>query len=191
MGLRRQAQLRAIRADLNIFPLRGNVDTRLRKLAAQCEAFLADTERLYEDVLGRAAREQLGLSLDELARWDLQRMIRSPQWDEGFPGDRMVPALKATLNDLGIDLDRQANIHLDIDRQDRARDVIESTAGAGARGSGTTASDPGAPAGAVGASGVPRLATSTPTGFGLPWMGPLPSMPTTPSTIAKWRGKVA
>lgn len=31
-SLRRQAQLRAIRPDLNIFPLRGNVDTRLRKL---------------------------------------------------------------------------------------------------------------------------------------------------------------
>jgi hydroxymethylbilane synthase len=33
-SLRRQAQLRALRADLNIHPLRGNVDTRLRKLDA-------------------------------------------------------------------------------------------------------------------------------------------------------------
>ena len=32
-SLRRQAQLMAIRPDLKIFPLRGNVDTRLRKLA--------------------------------------------------------------------------------------------------------------------------------------------------------------
>ncbi len=31
-SLRRQAQLKAIRPDLNIYPLRGNVDTRLRKL---------------------------------------------------------------------------------------------------------------------------------------------------------------
>ena len=31
-SLRRQAQLKAIRADLDIHPLRGNVDTRLRKL---------------------------------------------------------------------------------------------------------------------------------------------------------------
>jgi hydroxymethylbilane synthase len=31
-SLRRQAQLHAVRADLNIVPLRGNVDTRLRKL---------------------------------------------------------------------------------------------------------------------------------------------------------------
>ena len=90
---------------------------RLKELATQCEAFLADTERLYEDVLGRAAREQLGLSLDDLARWDLQRMIRSPQWDEGFPADKLVPALKATLNDLGIDLDSQENIHLDIEQR--------------------------------------------------------------------------
>jgi hydroxymethylbilane synthase len=33
-SLRRQAQLKALRPDLNIFPLRGNVDTRLRKLEA-------------------------------------------------------------------------------------------------------------------------------------------------------------
>ena len=90
---------------------------RLRELAAQCEAFLADTERLYEDTLGRASRELLGLSLDEMERWDLQRMIRSPQWDEGFPGDKMVPALKATLADLGIDLDSQENIKLDIEQR--------------------------------------------------------------------------
>ncbi|HEY7018342.1 MAG TPA: hypothetical protein VH297_07705 [Gaiellaceae bacterium] len=90
---------------------------RLRELAAQCEAFLADTERLYEDTIGRAAREQLGLSLDELRRWDLHRMIRSPQWDEGFPGDQMVPALRSTLADLGIDLDSQENVHLDIEQR--------------------------------------------------------------------------
>src|SRR5206468_7371815 len=33
-SLRRQAQLKAIRPDLDIHPLRGNVDTRLRKLEA-------------------------------------------------------------------------------------------------------------------------------------------------------------
>jgi hydroxymethylbilane synthase len=33
-SLRRQAQLKALRPDLQVFPLRGNVDTRLRKLEA-------------------------------------------------------------------------------------------------------------------------------------------------------------
>ena len=40
------------------------------------------------------------------------------------------------------------------------------------------------------ATGSPP-ATSTPAGFGAPWIGPLPSMPTMPSTIANWRGKAA
>src|ERR1700730_15696593 len=38
-SLRRQAQLKALRPDLEIHPLRGNVDTRLRKLeSGDCEA---------------------------------------------------------------------------------------------------------------------------------------------------------
>src|SRR5206468_2234332 len=36
-SLRRQAQLKALRNDLELHPLRGNVDTRLRKLADGCQ----------------------------------------------------------------------------------------------------------------------------------------------------------
>ena len=53
---------------------------------------------------GRSASGS-GSSLDEAQRWDLPRLIRAPQWDEGFPAEKMVPALEATLADLGIDLD--------------------------------------------------------------------------------------
>jgi hypothetical protein len=90
---------------------------RLRELAEQCRTFLDSTEELYEQSVDRAMRELLGIGLGEAQRWDLQRMIRSPQWDGGFPGDRMVPALKATLADLGIDLDSQENVHLDIEQR--------------------------------------------------------------------------
>jgi hypothetical protein len=90
---------------------------RLSELAAQCRAFLDSTEQLYEHTVDRSLREMLGIGLSEAQRWDVQRMIRSPQWDEGFPGDKMVPALKATLADLGIDLDTQANVHLDLEQR--------------------------------------------------------------------------
>ena len=90
---------------------------RLRELAGQCRAFLDSTEQLYEQTLDRALRETLGIGLDDAQRWDLQRLLRSPQWDEAFPGDRMVPALKATLGELGIDLDSQQNVHLDIEQR--------------------------------------------------------------------------
>jgi hydroxymethylbilane synthase len=52
-SLRRQAQLRALRADLDVRELRGNVDTRLRKLAAgEADALVLALAGL--DRLGRA-----------------------------------------------------------------------------------------------------------------------------------------
>ena len=89
----------------------------LEDLAAQCRDFLDSTEELYERSIDRALRAELGFGLDEAKRYDINRMIRSPQWDEGFPGDLMVPALRTTLADLGIDLDGQANVHLDIEQR--------------------------------------------------------------------------
>jgi hydroxymethylbilane synthase len=65
-SLRRRAQLLAARPDLEIVPLRGNVDTRLRKLAA---------ERLDAIVLACAGLERLGLAdrIDE--RLDPETML--------------------------------------------------------------------------------------------------------------------
>jgi hypothetical protein len=101
----------------NYIELHERYGFRLRELAEQCRAFLDSTEQLYEQSIDRAMRELLGITLADAKRWDLQRMIRSPQWDEGFPADKMVPALKATLADLGIDLDSQENVQLDIEQR--------------------------------------------------------------------------
>lgn len=54
-SLRRAAQLRAARPDLNVVPVRGNVDTRLRKLAE---------ERYDALVLAAAGLQRLGLAAD-------------------------------------------------------------------------------------------------------------------------------
>lgn len=59
---RRAAQLRALRPDLVIVPLRGNVDTRLAKLAAgECDATL-----LAAAGLDRLGKHDIGFALDEL-----------------------------------------------------------------------------------------------------------------------------
>ncbi|HLW80947.1 MAG TPA: hydroxymethylbilane synthase [Candidatus Acidoferrales bacterium] len=52
-SLRRQAQLRYIRGDLQVVDLRGNVDTRLRKL---------DADEVDAIILARAGLDRLGLS---------------------------------------------------------------------------------------------------------------------------------
>jgi hydroxymethylbilane synthase len=60
-SLRRRAQLLAVRPDLDVVPLRGNVDTRLRKLAeGRCDALLLAAAGLRR--LGREAA--IGALLD-------------------------------------------------------------------------------------------------------------------------------
>jgi len=77
-SLRRQAQLNALRPDLEIHPLRGNVDTRLRKLA----------EGEYDAVILAAA------GLNRLGKTDLVKQL--------IPKDVMCPA--AGQGALGIEI---------------------------------------------------------------------------------------
>ena len=77
-SLRRQAQLNALRPDLEIHPLRGNVDTRLRKLA----------EGEYDAVILAAA------GLNRLGKTDLVKQV--------IPRDVMCPA--AGQGALGIEI---------------------------------------------------------------------------------------
>ncbi len=62
-SLRRQAQLKAIRLDLDVQPLRGNVDTRLRKLQ----------DNQYDAVILAAA------GLNRLGKIELVKQILSPE----------------------------------------------------------------------------------------------------------------
>jgi hydroxymethylbilane synthase len=77
-SLRRQAQLKALRLDLEIHPLRGNVDTRLRKLA----------EGEYDAVILAAA------GLNRLGKTELVKQV--------IPKDLMCPA--AGQGALGIEI---------------------------------------------------------------------------------------
>ncbi len=70
-SVRRCAQLRAARADLDVVALAGNVDTRLRKLAD------AD-ERLDAIVLARAGLERLGRESEAGAALDPRRFVPAP-----------------------------------------------------------------------------------------------------------------
>jgi len=57
------------------------------------------------------------VGLAEAERYDVRRFFRGSNWDEAFPADRMVPALRGTLSNLGIDLDAQENVHLDVEER--------------------------------------------------------------------------
>jgi hypothetical protein len=86
----------------------------LEDLADQCRRFLDLTERLWEEQGDRFFRRRVGLGLDEVKWWDVGRAWRGVDWDTAFPADRMVPALEASLADLGVDLRAQKNVELDL-----------------------------------------------------------------------------
>jgi hypothetical protein len=89
----------------------------LARMEEQCRALLAATENDYVDTLDEVFRGRVGVGLEDARRYDVGRVFRAPEWDDGFPADAMMPALEATLTDLGIDLRSQQNIELDVERR--------------------------------------------------------------------------
>jgi hypothetical protein len=88
---------------------------RLAELAPQCERILDVTEDAYVRSMDRLFRARVGIALEDARRSDLLRLFRAADWDAGFPADAMLPALIGTLADLGIDLEGQENVELDLE----------------------------------------------------------------------------
>jgi hydroxymethylbilane synthase len=93
-SLRRQCQLKSVRPDLEVFPLRGNVDTRLRKL-----------ESGEYDAIILAAAGVLRLGLDTHVRSRISADVMCPAVGQGAlaievrRGDQQTKTLLAFLND--------------------------------------------------------------------------------------------
>jgi hypothetical protein len=86
-----------------------------RGLHRSTEAFLADTDAIYRRSIDTELRRRIGVPLAEARPPDLARMWRAPELDAAFPTERALPALRETLAALGIDLDAQTNVELDVE----------------------------------------------------------------------------
>ncbi len=77
--------------------------------------FLAATDDLYRRNVDAELRRRVGVALADAAPPDLGRLWRAPEFDAAFAPERALPALCSTLLGLGIDLDAQANVELDVE----------------------------------------------------------------------------
>lgn len=84
------------------------------KLARQATAFLAATEEQFAPLLDAGLRASAGVTLAGARRSDLPRFFRNVAADRLYPRERLLEALHATLAGLGIELDRQPAIHVDV-----------------------------------------------------------------------------
>jgi hydroxymethylbilane synthase len=95
-SIRRLAQLRSAREDLDVIPLRGNVDTRLRKLAEPREGLAAI-------VLARAGLQRLGRAAEAGGVLDPERFVPAPGQGalalEGRAGDERTRAAVTAITD--------------------------------------------------------------------------------------------
>jgi hypothetical protein len=87
----------------------------LAALARQTAAFSDATEVAYPGVVDEPLRRAVGVGLDAARRADLPRFFRCAEADARFPAASLVPALRDTLAGLGIDLDAQANVVVDVE----------------------------------------------------------------------------
>jgi len=99
----------------NYYELYKRFGFRLDELAEECRALLDETEKLWEREGDKLFRSRLGIGLGDARPWDVARLFRAPELDKLYPDKQMLPALEATLADLGIDLHGQENVHLDLD----------------------------------------------------------------------------
>jgi hypothetical protein len=88
------------------------------ELAADQRAFLTASETVYFAAVRRLLAE-IDIEQGDGARVDLDRILRGNGWDSWFPARGLLPALRSTLAGMGIDLDRQGSIMLDIEPRAR------------------------------------------------------------------------
>jgi hypothetical protein len=86
-----------------------------RALHEATSAFLAATDDVYRRCVDAELRRRVGVGLADAAPPDLGRLWRAPEFDAAFASERALPALRATLHGLGIELDAQRNVELDVD----------------------------------------------------------------------------
>jgi hypothetical protein len=89
----------------------------LAALERQTAAFAAASEDAYAPILDPELRRTVGVGLDELRRSDLPFFFRAREADVLFPEERLTPSFRETMAGLGIDVDRQANVVLDVERR--------------------------------------------------------------------------
>lgn len=85
----------------------------LHALRAECEAFLRDTQDMFDELLPEFLKRGLGLTPAEATRADVAALMRAPQFDAHFPADAMEAAVRRQVSEMGISPDAEGRVRYD------------------------------------------------------------------------------
>ncbi|MHB1346254.1 MAG: hypothetical protein ACYCXK_02075 [Candidatus Humimicrobiaceae bacterium] len=88
------------------------------RLDASMDKLVSETDELYEKHMDGLFRNKLGISIHGSKASDFAYLKRAKQFDMFFKKENLVPVFRETMNMLGIDLDNQNNVVLDVEERE-------------------------------------------------------------------------
>ena len=90
----------------------------LKGLGEAAGKFLAATRETYCEAMERAAKDRLGLALDDLRREDMAYLLGGSEFDSLFPASSMAAAAEAIERNLGLDPTAGGRIAYDLEERE-------------------------------------------------------------------------
>lgn len=85
----------------------------LAALRAECEAFLRDTQAMWDDLQPRYIKKRLGMQPGDATRADLLALVRAPEFDAFFPANQMEREVRRQMTEMGASPDANGRVRYD------------------------------------------------------------------------------
>jgi hypothetical protein len=90
-------------------------------LRAQCEAFLRDTQAMWDEVLPRFLKARLGITDGDATRADAGALFRAREFDAAFPADAMEREVRRHVTEMGASPDAGGRVKYDTGEREGKR----------------------------------------------------------------------
>jgi len=87
-------------------------------LDASMDKLILETEELYEKHMDRLFKNKLGISIHGSKACDFAYIKRAKEFDMFFKKENLVPIFKDTMSLLGINIENQKNVVMDVDERE-------------------------------------------------------------------------
>lgn len=93
----------------------------LEPLRQECEAFLRDTQAMWDEVLPEFLRRGLGIEPADATRADAIALMRVPEFDAGFSAEAMSREVRRCVTEMGMSPDADGRVRYDTGEREGKR----------------------------------------------------------------------